>query len=399
MEITEVRVILTCPTRNYVFVKILTDTDIYGIGEGTLNGNEPAVAQAIEHAGYLLIGHDPMRTQDLWQFLYNQTYWRAGPVQMAALAAIDIALWDIKGKVAGLPVYELLGGRSRDGVLTYSHAGGSSPEAVLADVQRIRDNGFLAIRAQMGAYGGGGTVRVDPSPREAVPGTEYFDPAPYLSETPGLFKFLRQELGMQLDLLHDVHERLTPIEAAWLAKQLEPYRLFYLEDALPQEHFESFRVVRQASSTPLAVGESFSSRWDCTRLFQEQLIDYIRIKPIHVGGITEAVKIMVMAEPAQIRSAFHGAGDIGPIGQAASLHVQMAIPNSGIQEWVGFNGPDSEKLREVTPNPCQWADGYARPHDLPGVGIDVNEEAADAYPYRRAYNPIVRRSDGAMHRY
>jgi len=251
----------------------------------------------------------------------------------------------------------------------------------------------------MGGYGGGGMSRQDPPHRSGVPGTSYFNASAYLAETPRLFEHLRTELGPEVELLHDVHEQLTPVEAAWLAKHLEPYRLFYLEDALRPEHKESFRLIRQASTTPLAIGEIFTSRWDCLPLFQEQLIDYIRIKPIHVGGITEAKKIMVLAEPYQIRSAFHGAADIGPIGQAASLHVQMAIPNSGVQEWSDFGAKGNERLHEVTSEPCRWEDGYAHPHEKPGLGMDVNEAAAAKYPYRRAFMPIVRRADGTMHVY
>jgi mannonate dehydratase len=399
MKITEVRVILTCPTRNYLFVKILTDEGVYGVGEGTLNGSELAVATAIEHAAELLIGRDPMRTEDLWQLIYNWSYWRAGPIYMSALGALDLALWDIKGKVAGLPVYELIGGKSRDGVLTYGHADGSDPSEVADNVRVFLDRGYKVVRAQQGGYGGSGVVRREAPLRRNVPGEAYFDAAPYLAETPKLFEHLRAELGDEVELLHDVHEQLTPNQAAWLAKQLEPYRLFYLEDPLPPEHYESFRVVREASTTSLAMGEVFTSRWDCIRLFAEQLIDYIRIKPIHVGGITEARKIMVFAEPAQIRSAFHGAGDIGPVGQAASLHLQISIPNFGVQEWIDFGTEGSARLREVTPNPCEWRDGYAYPHEAPGLGMDVDEEAASRYPYRKAYLPIIRRVDGTMHRH
>jgi mannonate dehydratase len=318
---------------------------------------------------------------------------------MAALGALDLALWDIKGKVANMPVYQLLGGKARDGVLTYGHAGGSSPEQVAESVRSFQERGFKVIRAQMGAYGGSGMARHDPPIRPGVPGVTYFNAAAYLTETPRLFEHLRTELGAEVELLHDVHEQLTPIEAAWLAKQLEPYRLFYLEDALRPEHPESFRLVRDASKTPLAIGEIFTSRWDCLPLFREQLIDYIRIKPIHVGGITEAKKIMVFAEPYQIRSAFHGAADIGPIGQAASLHVQMAIHNSGVQEWTDFNASGHERLIEVVGQPCQWQDGYAYPHEKPGLGMELNETAAAKYPYRRAFMPLIRRSDGTMHVY
>lgn len=399
MKITEVRVILTCPTRNHLFVKVLTDAGIYGVGEGTLNGSEPIVAAAVQHAAELLIGKDPLRTEDLWQLVYNWSFWRGGAIYMTALAALDMALWDIKGKVANMPVYQLLGGRSREGILTYGHADGGSKEEVLEGVLAFQERGYKVVRAQIRGYGGHGNIGHEAPSRPGLPGTTIWHPPKYLAETPPLFEFLRAKLGMEAELLHDIHGMLTPIEAAWLAKQLEPYRLFFLEDILPIEHFESFRLVRDASKTSLAIGELFTGRWDCLRLFQEQLIDFIRIKPIHVGGITEARKILTMAEPYGIRSACHGAADVGPIGQAASLHLQLAIPNFGIQEWHDFHSPEYAPLREVVGQPCRWAAGYAQPHEAPGLGMDIDEAAAARYPYQKAWMPLIRRPDGTVHHF
>ncbi len=396
MRITAVRVIVTCLDRNYVFVKVITDQDgLYGVGEGTLNGNELAVATTIEHASELLIGRDPLQTEDLWQLLYSWSYWRGGPVFMAAIGAIDLALWDIKGKVAGMPVYQLLGGRSRQGAACYGHAHGDEPAEVEDSVRSFLDRGYRHVRAQLGPYGGKGMARATEPRRPGLPRTSYFSPQPYLLSTVGLFEHLRMTIGEEISLLHDVHERLTPIEAAWLARQLEPYHLFFLEDPLRPEHKESFRLVRQASTTPIAMGELFSSRWDCLPLFEEQLIDYIRVGPIHVGGITEARKICILAEPYQIRSAFHGPGDIGPIGQAAAVHIDVAIPNFGVQEWVTF----PELVHEVLPGACRFRDGYAYPSESPGLGIDFDEALARRHPYQRAYMPLVRREDGSMHVY
>ena len=400
MKITEVRVIVTCPTRNYVLVKVMTDQDgLYGVGDGTLNGSELAVAQAIEHAAPLLLGRDPLATEDTWQLLYHWSYWRGGPIFASALGAIDLALWDIKGKVAGLPVYQLLGGKSREGVACYGHAYGRDPAELEEDVRRFLENGYRYVRAQLrggyGGYGGPGMVRHEPSTQPHIPGTDFFTPTPYLMSTIKLFEHLRKALGEEVELLHDVHEQLTPIEAAWLAKRLEPYRLFFLEDPLRPEHKESFQLVRAASTTAIAMGELFTSRWDCLPLFQKQWIDFIRIAPIHVGGITEARKICALAETFQIRTAFHGAADIGPIGQAAAVHLDLAIPNFGVQEWVTF--PDL--VHEVMPGACFFRAGYAYPHEKPGLGVDINEELAKKYPYKRAYMPIVRRIDGSMHVY
>ena len=400
MKITEVRVIVTCPGRNYVLVKVLTDQDgLYGVGDGTLNGSELAVAQAIEHAGHLLIGRDPMAIEDAWQLLYHWSYWRGGPIFMAAIGALDLALWDIKGKVAGLPVYELLGGKSRAGAACYGHAHGRDPAEVETRVREFMERGYTHVRAQLhggyGGYGGPGMVRHEASNRPSIPGTDFFNPNPYLATTPVLFDHLRKTIGYEVNLLHDVHEQLTPIEAAWLARQLEPYRLFYLEDALRPEYLDRFQLLREASATALAMGELFTSRRECLTLMERHWIDFIRIAPIHVGGITEARKICVLAEAYQVRTAFHGAADIGPIGQAAAVHLDVVVPNFGVQEWVTF--PD--KVHEVMPGACIFRDGSAYPHDRPGLGIDIDEELAKSYPYQRAYMPIVRRVDGSMHVY
>jgi mannonate dehydratase len=336
MKITEVRVILTCPGRNYVLVKVMTDEGVYGVGDGTLNGSELAVAAAIEHCSHLLVGMDPQRIEDIWSLLYHHTYWRGGPVYAAAIGAIDIALWDIKGKLANMPVYQLLGGAVRDKVLCYGHAGGRTPQEVEESVRRLQEKGYKVIRAQIGGYGGSGMVRTEPPPRPGIPPTQYFDPTPYMLEHVKLFEYLRKQLGDAVELCHDVHEQLTPIQAAWLAKQLEPYRLFFLEDVLPPEQIPSFGLVRQASTTPLAMGEIVHNRYDALPLLQNRWIDYLRCAPMHVGGITEMRKIAAVAETFGVRMAFHGAADLGPIAQAAAVHLDMVIPNFGVQEWVTF---------------------------------------------------------------
>lgn len=400
MKITEIRVIVTGPALNYVLVKVLTDQDgLYGVGDSTMMGSEQAVAKTVEHIGQLLIGRDPGAIEDVWQQLYHSGYWRGGPIFMSALSGIDLALWDIKGKLAGLPVYQLLGGKSRDGAPCYGHAHGKDKEAVEDSVRGFQEKGYRFVRAQLsggyGGYGGPGMVRHEPSTNPPIPGTDYFDPALYLHSAPPLFAHLRDKIGWEVQLLHDVHEQLTPIEAAWLAKQLEPYRLFYLEDPLRPEYKESFKLVREASTTALAIGELFTSRWDCLQLIQNQWIDFVRIAPIHVGGLTEARKICTLAEAYQVRTAFHGAADISPIGQAAAVHLDYAIPNFGVQEWISF----PEATHEVMPGACVFREGKAYVHERPGLGIDINEEAAKNYPFKTAYMPIVRRVDGSMHVY
>src|SRR5579871_3885908 len=414
MKITEVRVIVTCPSRNYVVVKILTDAPgLYGVGDATLNGRELAVATALkEHIAPLLIGRDPDRIEDIWQMLFRGTYWRGGPVLMTALAGIDIALWDIKGKRAGLPVYSLLGGKTREGALAYTHAGGSSFAAVEDDARKKIAQGFKVVRCQVaipgnaGTYGAGGAKEAasaqwaaaeEAGPEAPVwgdggpmPYVETWEPGPYLRTIPRLFAHLRETLGEEIELFHDVHERLTPIQAARLARELEPFHLFFLEDCLRPEHKESFRLIRQHTTTPLAMGELFHTRWDCLPLITEQLIDFIRCDLGHIGGITEAKKIAAIAECYYVQTAWHGPGDIGPAMHAANVHVDLAIPNFGVQEMVFF----SEAVHEVMPGAPAFRDGYLNVSDAPGLGVDVNETEAAKHPYRRAYLPMTRRADG-----
>lgn len=402
MKITEVKVIVTCPVRNYVLVKILTDEPgLYGVGDATLNGRELAVAEALEqHLAPLLIGKDPDRVEDIWQYLFRGTYWRGGPVLMTALAGIDLALWDIKGKRAGLPLYSILGGKCREGALCYSHAGGKDFAAVEENARKLMDKGFKAVRVQVaipgcaGTYGAkGGPSAALGSAREGLPPEEVWEPAPYLRTVPRLLAYLREKLGEEVELLHDVHERLTPIQAARLAKELEPYHLFYLEDCLRPEHKESFRRIREHTTTPLAMGELFHTRWECAPLITEQLIDYIRCDMGHIGGLTEARKIAALAEPFYVQTAWHGPGDIAPITHAANVHLDLAIPNFGIQEMVFF----PEITQEVIPGAPTFENGYLTVSDAPGLGCDINEEAAKKYPYKRAYLPTTRRADGSVH--
>jgi len=406
LKIADVRVIVTCPDRNYVLVKILTsEPGLYGVGDATLNGRELAVAEDLkEHIAPLLISRDPEQIEDTWQYLYRGPYWRGGPVQMTALAGVDLALWDIKGKRAGMPVYQLLGGRTRVGALAYTHASGADFGAVEDVARRAMERGFKAVRAQVaipgleGTYGTSGRKPPEATaatigPAAGLPATEVFEPAPYLATVPRLFEHLRAKLGDDIELLHDVHEKLDPIQAARLAHDLEPYHLFFLEDPLRPEYKESFRLIREHSTTPLAMGELFNSLWDSVPLIKEQLIDYIRCDLGHIGGITAARKVAALAELFQVRTAWHGPGDIGPATHAANVHVDVSIPNFGIQEMVFF--PDV--AREVMPGAPEFKDGYMNVTDAPGLGTDVSEELARKYPYRRAYLPTARRKDGSVH--
>ena len=398
LKITDVRVIVTCPDRNYVVVKILTsEPGLYGVGDATLNGRELAVAADLkEHIAPLLIGRDPEQVEDIYQFLYRGSYWRSGPIQMTAIAGVDEALWDIKGKRAGMPVYQLLGGRTRIGALAYTHASGRDAVEVEDGVRRGIERGFKCVRAQVALPGLASTYGTSATKKSeepaGMPETEIFEPSVYLRTVPKLFEHLRAKLGDEVELLHDTHEKLGPIEGARLARELEPYHLFFLEDLLRPEHKESFRVIRQHSTTPLAMGELFNSLWDCVPLIAEQLIDYIRCDLGHIGAISGARKVAALAEAFHVKTAWHGPGDVGPPTHAASVHLDVAIPNFGVQEMVFF--PD--ETREVLPGGPFFRDGYVDVNDTPGLGTDVDEEKAKKYPYKRAYLPTARRKDGSV---
>ena len=401
MKITSCRTIVTCPGRNYVLLRIETDEPgLYGVGDATLNGRELAVASALEdHLFPLLVGRDPDRIEDVWQSLFRGTYWRGGPVLMTALAGIDIALWDIKGKRAGLPLYSLLGGKTREGALAYTHVGGADFASVEDGVRAAMARGFKVVRVQVAIPGNRGTYGTQmqaPGPgtvEEGLPQTETWEPGPYLRTIPKLFEHLRATVGDEIELIHDVHERLNPIQAARLAKELEPYHLFFLEDPLRPEHKESFRRVRSASTTPLAMGELFHTRWDCLPLITEQLIDFIRCDIGHCGGVTEARKIAVLAETYHVQTAWHGPGDIAPMTHSANVHLDVAVPNFGVQEMVFF----PEVVQEVMPGAPLYHDGALWPNEAPGLGCDINEAEAAKYPYKRAYLPTTRRADGSVH--
>ena len=399
MKIVDAKVIVTCPGRNFVTLKITTDQGVYGIGDATLNGREKAVVSYLED--YLvpaLIGRDPQQIEDIWQFFYRGAYWRRGPVGMTALAAIDVALWDIKAKLANMPLYQLLGGKSRERILTYTHANGKDLDSTLDAVRKAREKGYDAIRVQCGIPGiekTYGVAKGDKSyePADAdLPSTEIWSTEKYLNFIPEVFAQVRKEFGNNIHLLHDVHHRLTPIEAARLGKDLEPYRLFWMEDAVPAENQESFKLIRQHTTTPLAVGEVFNSIHDCRELIQNQLIDYIRSTIVHAGGITHVRRIADFASLFNVRTGFHGATDLSPVCMGAALHFDYWVPNFGIQEHMAH----SAQMDEVFPHAYEFNRGYFTPGETPGHGVDIDEKLAAKYPYKRACLPVNRLEDGTL---
>ena len=399
MKITAARVIVTCPGRNFVTLKIETDQGVYGIGDATLNGRELAVVSYLQdHLSPCLIGRDPRQIEDIWQYGYRGAYWRRGPVTMSAIAAVDTALWDIKAKMAGMPLYDLLGGKSREGVMVYGHANGVDLAETVDEVGKYIDLGYQAIRAQSGvpglkdAYGvGRGKMYYEPADA-ALPSETVWDTRKYLNYAPKLFDKLRSTYGFDHHLLHDGHHRLTPIEAAGLGKSLEPYQLFWLEDLTPAENQEAFKLIRQHTTTPLAVGEIFNSIWDCKELIENQLIDYIRCTVVRAGGITHLRRIADLAALYQIRTGCHGATDLSPVTMGAALHFDTWVPNFGIQEYMRHT-PETDA---VFPHAYSFHQGYLHPGDAVGHGVDIDETLAAKYPYRPAYLPVARLEDGTM---
>jgi mannonate dehydratase len=399
MKITNIKCILTAPANiGLAVVKVETDQPgLYGVGCATFTQRLTTVQAAVnDYLKPLLIGRDPARIEEIWQLAYQNSYWRNSPVLNNAISGIDQALWDIKGKAAGMPVYELFGGKSREAAAVYRHADGRDPQEVADNVIRLAEQGYQYIRCQLGGYGGiakqqgagtkavgsynnvgvyGGIKNQTRSPIGAQPG-EYYDPDVYCRTVPAMFEHVRKVVGFDLQLLHDVHERIAPMDAVRLAKALEPYRLFFFEDALAPEDQEWFKVIRQHAAVPIAMGELFTHPLEWRPLIVNQLIDFIRVHISDIGGITPALKLARLCEAFNVRTAFHGPGDVSPIGHAANVHIDVHVHNFGIQEFSGFN----DVLEDVFPGCPQVQDGYIYPNDKPGLGIDIDEVKAAKYP-------------------
>jgi mannonate dehydratase len=399
MKIRDAQVFVCSPGRNFVTLKVWTDEGLHGIGDATLNGRELAVASYLtDHVIPCLIGRDPFQTEDIWQYLYRGAYWRKGPVSMTAIAAVDMALWDIKGKALNTPIYNLLGGASRTSVMVYGHANGRDIAEAVDEVVRYQEQGYLAVRAQCGIPGLPSTYGVsadklfyEPAAK-GLPPENAWSSEKYMTHVPKLFEHLRVTCGDDLHLLHDAHHRLTPMQAARVGKALEPYHLFWLEDPTPAELQEGFRIIRQHTTTPIEVGEIFDSVWDAKTLISEQLIDYLRMTVLHGGGITPLVKAASFAAMYHVQTGCHGATDLSPVTMGAALHVDLAIPNFGIQEYMRHT-PETD---EVFPHAYTFSGGTMHPGDAPGHGVDFSETLAARYPYERAYLPVNRKLDGTL---
>jgi mannonate dehydratase len=376
LTIRNIKTILTAPDGiNLVVVKVETsEPEIYGLGCATFTQRYLAVQTAIEQ--YLkpfLIGRKVEDINDIWHTAYVSSYWRNGPVLNNALSGVDMALWDIQGKIANMPLYQLFGGKVREGAAIYRHADGHDIREVEDNVRAYMEQGVRYIRCQMGTYGGVNHKMVHPV---GAPDGCYYDPKAYMRSIVELFDHLRTNIGMEIEFLHDIHERLSPIDAVNFAKELEPFKLFFLEDPLPPEQIEWFRMIRHHSSIPLAMGELFNNPNEWMPLITNRLIDYIRVHISQIGGITPARKLAALCEAFGVRTAWHGPGDTSPVGHAAHVHLNVSTINFGIQEWNGFN----QHTEEVFPGCPKIINGYAYPNDKPGLGIDIDEKLAARFP-------------------
>jgi len=408
MKITDAKVFVGGPGKNYVTLKIMTDQGIYGLGDATLNNRETLPAAYLQD--YLipsLIGMDPRNSEDIWQYFYRGAYFRGGPIAMAAYGAIDMALWDIKGKLANMPLYQLFGGKSRDGALVYAHATGADLENLMDSVANYVEQGYKAVRLQCGIPGMPSASYAVPETSVGTsdfitdfsgirPKTEIWDTDLYMRFMPKALAEVRDRFGPELKLLHDVHHRLTPRESAAFAKAVEPIDLFWLEDPTPAEDQDALRLIRQHSTTPIAIGEVFNSIWDCNKLIESELIDFIRVAVTYAGGITHVKRIIDLAGLHHVRTGFHGAPSHSPISMAAQAHLNAWAPNFGIQEYLVLG---TEECNALFPSDHRLENGMFMVSDAPGLGVDFDESEASRYSYSAGSHPIVRLTDGTLWNY
>lgn len=410
VTIKDIRTICTAPEGiNLLVVKVETsEPGLYGLGCGTFAYRYLAVKTVVdEYLKPLLVGRDVSQIEELWQLMNQNGYWRNGGIENNAISGVDMALWDIKGKMAGMPLYQLFGGKVREAVPVYRHADGRDLQDLCDNIQKYVNIGVKTIRCQCGGYGGG-TYSAAPAgtPAGALKGV-YLDAKTYIKNTVKMFDFVRGRFGDSIDLVHDVHERIAPSDAVQLARELEPYHLKFLEDPVSIEQTQWLARIREASSTPIAEGELFNNPQEWQYPIANHLIDYIRCHLSQIGGITPARKLQIFAEQFGVRTAWHGPGDMSPVAHAANVHIDLAAQNFGVQEWSGIEPPNfviqklsgpHGALLEVFSGLPEYKDGYVYPNDNPGLGVDINEAEAIKYPC----NPEVvtwtqtRKMDGSL---
>ena len=410
VKIQNIKVICTAPEGiNLVVVKVLTNQPgLYGLGCATFAYRHLTVKHLIEeYLTPLLVGRDVEDIEEIWQLMHQNGYWRNGPIENNAISGIDMALWDIKGKMAGMPLYQLFGGKVREGIPVYRHADGRDLEELCENIQRFQEMGITTIRCQCGGYGGEGYQHAPATAPEGAKDGVYLDSRKYIRDTVKLFEGIRDKIGYEINLVHDVHERIAPIEAIRLAKELEPFDLFFLEDPVPLEDLSWLRRLREKTITPIAQGELFNNVYEWRQVISEQLIDYIRVHITQVGGITPARKLQLFAEQYGVRTAWHGPGDMSPLAHAANIHIDLAARNFGVQEWSGIEPPNfviqelkgpHGALLEVFPGMLEFKNGYVYANDKPGLGVDIDEKEAAKYPCEKTVTTWTqtRRRDGAL---
>ena len=390
--ITDVKVILTAPQGiNLVVVKVeANQPGLHGLGCATFAYRHLVVQCLVEqYLKPLLVGRDASAIEDLWQLMHQNAYWRNGPAENNAISGVDMALWDIKGKMAGMPVYQLFGGKVREGVPIYRHADGRDLAELCDNIQAYREQGITHIRCQSGGYGGSGYGPAPSTAPRGAPDGIYLHSRRYMRDTLKLFDGIRSKVGFDVELCHDVHERLSPIDAIKFACDMERFELFFLEDAIPLEEGKWLRQLREKTRIPLAQGELFNNPYEWKSLITEQLIDFIRVHISQIGGITPARKLQIFAEQFGVKTAWHGPGDMSPIAHAANIHIDLAARNFGVQEWSGIQPPNFviqnlkghlDALNEVFPGLPEFKDGYVYANDKPGLGVDIDEAQAAKYP-------------------
>ena len=392
IRITDVKVILTAPEGiNLLVVKVETNQPgLYGLGCGTFAYRHLAVQCLVEqYLRPLLVGRDVHAIEELWQLMHQNAYWRNGPIENNAISGVDMALWDIKGKLANMPLYQLFGGKVREGVPIYRHADGRDLSELCDNIQKYREQGITHIRCQSGGYGGGAFGAAPAQAPAQAPDGIYLDPRRYMRETVKMFDGIRSRVGFEVELCHDVHERLKPVDAIRFAQALEPFDLFFLEDAIALEEGDWIRQLRDKCNIPLAQGELFNHPFEWRTLIAERLIDFIRVHLSQVGGITPARKLQLFAEQYGVRTAWHGPGDMSPLAHAANIHIDLASRNFGVQEWSGTEPPNfviqelkgpRDALLDVFPGLPEFRQGHVYANDRPGLGVDIDEREATRYP-------------------
>lgn len=410
VKIKDIRTICTAPEGiNLVTVKVETNQPgLYGLGCATFAYRHLTVQHLIEnYLKPLLVGRDAENISELWQLMHQNGYWRNGPIENNAISGIDMALWDIKGKLAGMPLYQLFGGKVREGIPVYRHVDGKDIEEICENIQRFQEMGITHLRCQCGGYGGE-TYGCTPksAPMGAHPGV-YLDSRKYMRDTVKLFEQIRNRIGYDMELVHDVHERIAPIEAVKLAKELEAFDLFFLEDPVSLEQIEWLKVLREQTSIPIAQGELFNNACEWKTLITERYIDYIRVHLSQIGDITPARKLQIFAEQFGVRTAWHGPGDMSPVAHAANIHIDLAAQNFGVQEWSGIEPPNfviqdlkgpKGALLDVFPGLPEFKNGYVYANDKPGLGVDIDEDEAKKYPCENTVTTWTqtRLRDGAL---